>query len=121
MARVTINGALQALKREKIATLTASTGLTAATYDYSTTTGTSGAWDKTNRPIEAMVQVETAAIRWTTVVGATPTTTASTGVGFTAQAGDFIALSGHDAIVNFRAINEVASSGAGLSVEYYYQ
>jgi hypothetical protein len=119
MGSVFINGPRIARASEKIATLTSSTALTAATYDVSITSGTSGEFDRTRHPEAATIQVETAAIRYT-VDGTTPTVTAGTGIGFIGVSGDVIVIEGYENIVKFRAINEVASNGAKLQVAYYY-
>ncbi len=75
--------------------------------------------NRKQQPQLAIVTVETAAIRFC-VDGSTPTVTASGGVGMLAQVGDVIRLKGPNEIINFRAINAVASSGSAIRVAYHY-
>jgi hypothetical protein len=107
MSLTLINGPNLAYAHEKITTLTASTGLTAATYDVL------GAL----HPEEALITVETGAIRYT-YDGTTPTTSLTSAVGHVCQANDSIQLLGYQNITRFRAINETAGSGAELRVTY---
>ena len=104
---------------ERIATLTSSTGLTAATYDVSITSGTTGEFDRIRHPSKALVQCEGFTIKWT-VDGTTPTVTAGTNIGFLAAVGDFIEIEGYENIAKFRCINAVASSGSSIQVAYFY-
>jgi len=116
---VYVNGARQPYAREAVGTLTSSKGLTAATYNVGSGVGsTYNHYDRMTRPQEAVIQVKTAAINWT-VDGTTPTTLATTDVGFVAQVGDFIILQGTQTVENFRCINTVASSGATIEVVYF--
>ena len=116
---VYVNGARQPYAREAVGTLTSSKGLTSGTFNVGSGVGTTyNSYDRVTRPEEAMVQVKTAAINWT-VDTSTPTTTATTDVGFVAQVGDFIILQGYQTISQFRCINSVASSGASLEVVYF--
>lgn len=102
---------------EKITTLTSATPLTASKYNL-TVTANAGI-DMTRRPIAALIQCEGFPIRFTTD-GTTPTVTAGTGLNFTLGAGDVLPLIGYQNITKFQCINEVASSGSKLVVEYYY-
>ena len=119
MASVFINGARPAYAREAIGTLTSAKGFTAATYDVGSGVGTTyNRHDQVKHPEEATFQVKTAAINWT-VDGTTPTTTATTDVGFVSNVGDIITINGYQQIVAFRCINSVASSGATIEVVYF--
>ena len=117
MATVFVNGPRIARSSEKITTLTSSTGLTLAKYDLYITTNPP--YDQVRHAVAAAIQVLAAAIKWTTD-GTAPTATAGTGIGFISNPGDIIVIEGYENIGKFRAINEVASSGSGLYVEYYF-
>lgn len=117
MDTVSINGASPAKAHEKISTLTSSTALTAATYNLAVTTN--APFDRVRTPKSALLQVETANIRWT-VDGTTPTVTAGTGIGFVAIPYQFLVIDGYENITKFRMINEVASNGATVQVSYFY-
>lgn len=120
MATYTVNAPLQAYAQETVGTLTSAIGGTASTYNVarSAQAGGSDHFDRIRRPEQAFITIETAAIRWT-VNGTTPTTTATTGVGHLAAAGDTIVISGYQNIANFLAINAVNASGAALRISYF--
>jgi hypothetical protein len=119
MAVVYINGSRPPYAGEAVSGLTTAKGFTAATYNSTpTSTDSYDRYSQTKRPEEAFVQFKNAAVNWT-IDGRTPTTTATTDVGFVHQAGDCITLVGNTAIVAFRAINSVASSGATVEVTYF--
>jgi hypothetical protein len=88
-----------------ISDTTASAGIAAAAL-Y--TTGSQGRGIPAK---EMWVIVETAAVNFT-IDGTTPTTLATTNVGFAMNAGENTVLRGIKAISNFKCINRVASSGA---------
>jgi hypothetical protein len=126
MSLTLVNGSNQAYAHEKITNLSASTALTAATYDATQGTqigspdsGAGNSYRPPAHPEEALITVETGAIRYT-YNGTTPTTSASTAIGHICQANDSIQLLGYQNIVRFRAINETAGSGAELRVTYAY-
>lgn len=116
----TVNGPRLAYAHEKITTLTSATSLTASTYNVARSAQSGGydSFDRTKRPLEAHITVETADIRWT-ADGTTPTVTAGTALGHIASAGDIITLIGYNNIANFKAINAVASSGSAIRVTYF--
>lgn len=119
MASVFVNGPRIARASEKISTLTSSTPFTAATYDLSVTSGTTGEFDRTRHPEMAVFQPLGFAVKWT-IDGTTPTVTAGTGIGFYGVVNDYIVIEGYENIKKFRCINETASSGAAIFVTYYY-
>lgn len=96
-----------------ISSTTSSTGIATAAL-YSTDTLGRGIPAK-----EMWVIVETASINFT-IDGTTPTTLATTNVGFQMDAGQNTVLRGLKAISNFRAINRVASSGAIVKYFVFY-
>jgi hypothetical protein len=119
MASTFINGTRPPYAREAVGTITSAKSLTAATYNTATAnTDVYNRHSQTKRPEEALIQVKTAAINWT-INGTTPTTTATTDIGFVSQAGDIISLTGYAAISGFQCINAVASSGASVEVVYF--
>jgi hypothetical protein len=71
------------------------------------------------QPKSAIITVETAAIRFCSD-SSTPTTTAAGAFGEFANVGDVIKLDSTQEIINFRAINAVASSGSAIRVTYFY-
>jgi hypothetical protein len=121
MSLTLVNGANLAYAHEKISTLTSSTALTAATYDNISAPqpadGGGYGYAPAVHPEEALITVETGAIRYT-YDGTAPTTSASTAIGHICQANDSIQLLGYQNIVRFRAINETTGSGAELRVTY---
>ena len=119
MASVFINGSRPAYAREAVGTLTSAKGLTLATYDTGTNVSSPyNHYARVKHPEEALIQVKTATINWT-VDGSTPTTTATTDVGFLAAVGDIISISGYQSIKAFQCINAVGSSGATIEVVYF--
>lgn len=67
----------------------------------------------------ALISVETAAVR-VTFDGTTPTTTAVSAIGHIMYPGDSFVVLGEKNISNFRAINEVAASGAVVKCTYFF-
>ena len=119
MGSAFINGTRPPYARESVGTLTSAKGLTAATYDTGVNVGsTYNHYDHVKHPEEATFQVKTGAINWT-IDGTTPTTTATTDVGYLANIGDFITISGYQSIKALQCINSVASSGASIEVVYF--
>lgn len=90
------------LGHEKLATLTSAKGLASVPAGATV----------------AVITVEVDAVRFT-LDGTTPTVTADTGLGHTADAGDVVILTGNQEINAFRVINETASNNAELRVTYF--
>ena len=67
----------------------------------------------------ALISIETAPIRFT-LDGTTPTVTAGTAAGHIMYPGDSFVALGENNIENFRAINEVAASGAVVKCTYFF-
>lgn len=93
---------------EKLSSITASTGFTAAKLLY-----------KGRIAQAVLITVETAAIRFT-MDGTTPVVTGASEAGHKIDAGQSFVVRGHESIRNFRCINESASNGAKVFCSYYF-
>jgi hypothetical protein len=117
MSATLMNGPNLAYAHEKLTGLAAAKGTTLAVYTVPLANG-SDAYASYARPVEALVTVETADIRWT-CDGTTPTVTAGTALGHITAAGDSFNLVGFQNIQQFKAINAVNGNGATLRITYF--
>ena len=67
----------------------------------------------------ALITVETADIRFT-LDGTTPTVTSGTAAGHIMSGGQSYVVRGYENCKNFRCINAVGSSGAGVKCTFFY-
>jgi hypothetical protein len=72
------------------------------------------------QPKAVKMIVETASINCTEVAGGTPTTVATTDIGYPMGTSQNQVLKNIQAIKNFKCINQVASSGAQLKYVVYF-
>lgn len=115
MAEVVHNAV--AFGHEKLSTMTAATGFTATELKVNVSTNKPYGTERT--VTEVVVTVEVESIRYTTD-GTTPTTTATTGIGHLAAAGDVIIIRGYENIANFKAINAVDANGAIIQATFHH-